>query len=136
MGCPWDENTYGPAPYRVGRWAEEVTADERNVMRHGRRGAECAITAPSRLDPDRVIPRKGAYQPTEAVVEPLLEANRKIRADGKDGGSRPCVPEQSSDAPLRVRRAGGPSDVDDGKEVRPFAGRVGDTQPPRVHVET
>ena len=127
MGCPGDEKTDWPTPYCVSRWAEEITADERNVMRHRRRGAECANTAPSRLDPDRVIPRKGVYQPTEAVVEPLLKTNRKIRADGKDGRSRPRMPEQCSDAPLGMRRAGGSSDVNDGKEVRPFAGRVGDT---------
>ena len=115
MWCPGDEKADWPTPYRVRRWAEEVTADERNVMRHGRRGAECAITAPSRLDPDRVIPRKGVYQPTEAVVEPLLKTNRKIRADGKDGRGRPRMPEQGSDAPLGMLRAGGPSNVDDGE---------------------
>ena len=84
-------------------------------MRHRRRGAECANTAPSRLDPDRVISRKGADQPTEAVVKPLLKMDRKIGADGKYGKSHPRMPKQGRDAPLGMLRAGGPSNVDDGE---------------------
>ena len=121
MWCPGDEKADWPAPYRVRRWAEEVTVDERNVMRHGRRGAECAINAPSRLGPDRVITRKGADQPPEAVVKPLLKMDRKIGADGKYGRSQPRMPKQGSDAPLGMLRSGGPSNVYDGKEVRPLS---------------
>ena len=101
-------------------------------MRHRRRGAECAITVPCRLYPDRVITRKGGYQPTEAGVKPLLKTDREICAYGEDGRGRPCMPEQGSDAPLGMLRSGGPTNVDDGEEVRPFAWRVGDAQPPCV----
>ena len=84
-------------------------------MRHRRRGAECAITAPCRLYPDRVITRKGGDQPTEAVVKPLLKTDRKIGAYGEDGRGRPRMPKQGSDAPLGMLRSGGSSNVDDGE---------------------
>ena len=115
MGCPGDEEADRAAPYRVRRWADEVTADERNVMRHRRRGAECAITTPRRLNPDRVITREGGYQPTEAVVKPLLKTDREIGAYGEDGRGRPRMPKQGSDAPLGMMRARGPTNVDDGE---------------------
>ena len=41
-----------------------------------------------------VFPRMDRlYQPTKAVVEPLLETDREVCADGKDGERRPRMTE-------------------------------------------
>ena len=136
MRSPGYEETYRATPDHVSRRADEVAPKERDVAGYTGRRAERATALPSFLYPRGVsATSNGEDQLGQTSVKPLLEADRKIRANGQYSGGGPSVAQEMGDLALGVECISAPADVNDREEIRPLARGVNDGHAPRVHVK-